>query len=389
MSERLLLTHAEVVLPDGVARNLAVLIEDGVIAAIDPSHTGPAKVVDLAGRILMPGLIDLHCDALEKEVEPRTNVCFPLDFACAQVDKRNAAAGVTTVFHALAFAHQEFGVRNNAFAARIAQAIHAWQPHALVENRVHARCEVTDPTGPGIITELIDNHIIHLLSFMDHTPGQGQYQDVASYRRYLAGNYQRSESEIDDLLNQKAMNLDGTAERVTGLARKARAQGIPLASHDDDSPARVATMAELGVSITEFPVNLETARAARKLGIATLVGAPNVLRGASQSGALRALDAVLAGVADCLCGDYSAAALLPSVFKLVELSGCPLHEMVALVSANPARAVGLADRGEIAVGKRADLISVRHLGGLPQVERVWVRGHAAFRATAQAFCATV
>jgi alpha-D-ribose 1-methylphosphonate 5-triphosphate diphosphatase len=157
-----------------------------------------------------------------------------------------------------------------------------------------------------------------------------------------------------------------------------------MASHDDDSPARVSTMAELGVSITEFPINLETAREAKDLGISTLVGAPNVLRGASQSGALRALDAVLGGVADCLCGDYSAAALLPSVFKLVELSGCPLHEMVALVTGNPARAVGLTDRGEIAVGKRADLISVRQLGGLPQVERVWVRGHAAFRAIAHA-----
>jgi alpha-D-ribose 1-methylphosphonate 5-triphosphate diphosphatase len=139
-------------------------------------------------------------------------------------------------------------------------------------------------------------------------------------------------------------------------------------------------MADLGVTISEFPINLDTARFAKSLGVATLVGAPNVLRGASQSGSLRALDAVLAGVADCLCGDYSAAALLPSVFKLAELSGCGLQETAALVSSNPARAVGLADRGAIAVGQRADLIAVRHLGGLPQVEQVWVRGHAAFSA---------
>jgi alpha-D-ribose 1-methylphosphonate 5-triphosphate diphosphatase len=139
-------------------------------------------------------------------------------------------------------------------------------------------------------------------------------------------------------------------------------------------------MAELGVSISEFPTRVEAAKAARALGVATLFGAPNVLRGASQSGAMRALDGVLAGVADCLCGDYSAAALLPSVFKLVDLSGCALPEMVALVTRNPARAVGLGDRGEIAVGKRADLIAVRHLGGLPQVERVWVRGRAVFSA---------
>jgi alpha-D-ribose 1-methylphosphonate 5-triphosphate diphosphatase len=162
-----------------------------------------------------------------------------------------------------------------------------------------------------------------------------------------------------------------------------------MASHDDDSPQRVSTMAGMGVSISEFPLDLETARMAKTLGIATLVGAPNVLRGASQSGSLRALDAVRAGVATCLCGDYSAAALLPSVFKLVALSGSELHEMVALVTRNPARAMGLADRGDIAVGKRADLIAVRHLGGLPQVERVWVGGHAAFSAFAPWACATV
>ena len=380
MNQRMLLAHGQVVLPEGVVQDLGILIEDGIITELDPGYTASATVVDLSGRIVMPGMIDLHCDALEKEVEPRTNVCFPLDFACAQADKRNAAAGVTTVFHALAFASQEFGVRNNTFAAQIAHAIHAWQPHALVENRVHARCEVTDPTGPGIIAELIDEDIIHMLSFMDHTPGQGQYMDEASYRRYLTGNYRRTEAEIDALLHQKSVHAHGTAERVTGLAQKARTHGIPLASHDDDSPARVNAMADLGVTISEFPINLDTARFAKSLGIATLVGAPNVLRGASQSGSLRALDAVLAGVADCLCGDYSAAALLPSVFKLAELSGCGLQEMAALVSSNPAWAVGLSDRGAIAVGQRADLIAVRHLGGLPQVEQVWVRGHAAFSA---------
>jgi len=378
MNRQTLLTHANVVLPDGVAENSAVLIDDGMIVAIDPVNSGMATVIDLSGRLLMPGMIDLHCDALEKEVEPRPNVHFPLNFACSQADKRNAMAGVTTVFHALSFAHQEFGVRNNLFAAEIAHAIHDWQQYAQVENRVHARCEITDASAPEILAELIDKNEVHLLSFMDHTPGQGQFKDVAAYRSYLAGSYKKTEEELDTLLQSKFANLQGTTELIGQLARKAKAHGIPLASHDDDSPERVCAMAELGVSISEFPVNIETARVAKYRGISTLFGAPNVLRGASQSGSMRALDAVLKGVADCLCGDYSAAALLPAVFKLAELGDFELQDMVALVTCNPAHAAGLPDRGEIAVGKRADLIAVQHLGGLPQVEHVWVRGQAVF-----------
>ena len=162
--------------------------------------------------------------------------------------------------------------------------------------------------------------------------------------------------------------------RMQALADVARQYGVAIASHDDDTPEKVEMIAALGAAISEFPINLETAVAARSRGLATLFGAPNVLRGKSQSGSMRALDAVLEGVADCLCGDYSPAALLPSMMKLPELAGIGLHEAIALVTCNPARAAGLVDRGEIAVGKRADLIAIRSLGGLPQTERVWVHG---------------
>jgi alpha-D-ribose 1-methylphosphonate 5-triphosphate diphosphatase len=380
MKQRLLLTRAKLVLPDGVADQADVLIDEGMIRAIEPEACGPARVVELDGRLLMPGMIDLHCDALEKEVEPRPNVHFPLDFACAQADKRNAAAGITTVYHAIAFAHQELGVRNIAFAAELARAVHAWQDHALVENRVHARYEVTDPEAPEVLKDLIGAGILHLLSFMDHTPGQGQYKDAASYRAFLAKTYRKNDEELDVILARKQTDVAGVAERVRALATLAKSRRIPMASHDDDSPARMVSLAELGITLSEFPIDLATAKAARAQGIATLVGAPNLLRGASMSGALLALDAVQAGAADCLCGDYSPAALLPSILKLVELTGCGLDQAVALVTRNPARAVGLADRGEIAVGKRADLVAVRQFGNLPQVERVWVRGRATYRA---------
>jgi alpha-D-ribose 1-methylphosphonate 5-triphosphate diphosphatase len=372
--KRTLLTHARVVFPTEVRDNVAILIEGDAIAAIDPSSAAGATEIDLSGRTLMPGMIDLHCDAMEKEVEPRPGVQFPLEFACAQADKRNAAAGITTVFHALSFANHELGVRNNAFAAEIARAIGDWQAHALIDNRVHVRYEVTDETAPVVLSSLLKERHAHLLSFMDHSPGQGQFRDVEAYRAYLAKTYKTDAAQIDDILAHKIKAAEGAMQRMEQLAQLARECGVPIASHDDDSPRKVDTVKALGAVVSEFPVNLETAQAARTQGLATLFGAPNILRGKSQSGNMRALDAVLAGVADCLCGDYSPAALLPSVMKLPDLAGIALHEAIALVTCNPARAAGLHDRGEIAIGKRADLIAVRTLGGLPQAERVWSGG---------------
>lgn len=376
----ILLTHARVVLAHEVRDDVAVLIEGGTITALDPASSAGATELNLAGRMLIPGIVDLHCDALEKEVEPRPGVHFPLDFACAQADKRNATAGITTVYHALSFANHELGVRNNAFAAEIARAVHDWQPHALVDNRVHARYEVTDETAPPVLHVLLAAGYAHMLSFMDHSPGQGQFRDVEAYRAFLAKTYKTDDAAFDEILARKAEAAQGAMSRIEALATQARTRGVAIASHDDDSAAKVTTVQALGAVISEFPINLETAQAARQHGLATLFGAPNILRGKSQSGNMRALDAVLAGVADCLCGDYSPAALLPSVMRLPDLAGIALHEAIALVTRNPARAAGLHDRGEIAAGQRADLVAVKFLGGLPQAERVWSAGKPALSA---------
>jgi alpha-D-ribose 1-methylphosphonate 5-triphosphate diphosphatase len=256
----------------------------------------------------------------------------------------------------------------------LARAVHAWQEHALVDNRVHARYEITDPTAPEILRELLSGDEIHLMSFMDHTPGQGQFKSIDAYRNFQTRTYKKDEAEFEVLLAEKLAQGEGAAGRMEKLAQTAHALGIPLASHDDDKPEKIAVVKALGVTVSEFPINLETAQAARAAGLSTLYGAPNIVRGKSQSGSMRALDAVMAGVADCLCGDYSPAALLPAVLQLPAMAGIQLHEAVALVTCNPARAVGLYDRGAIAAGKRADLLAVRYLGGLPQVVRVWSEG---------------
>ena len=375
------LTNARIILEDSIIEGGSVLIENGEITAINSDIVGADKVIDLKGKTLMPGMIDLHCDALEKEVEPRPNVHFPLDFACAQADKRNAAAGITTVYHALSFAHEELGVRNNDFAADIARAVNDWQPHGLVDNRVHCRYEITDETGLPVLKSLIDDNAMHLISMMDHTPGQGQFKDMAAYSNYLTQTYKKTADEVNVIVERKLEAASSAYFRMEELAQAAHAAGISVASHDDDSLERVETMNNVGADISEFPITLEAAQAANKAGMSTIFGAPNILRGESQSGSMKAIEAIHEGVADCLCADYSPASLIVAIFKIPELSDLDLPSAVRLVTSNPAKAARLDDRGEIAVGKRADLIVVDTPAGLPQVSHVWCKGVSVYQAS--------
>lgn len=372
------LTHARVVLEDRVLEDSAVLIEDGRIAAIEPAGARPAREIALRGQTLMPGLIDLHSDAIEKEAEPRSRVLFPLDFAVAQVDRRNAAAGITTPYHALSFANSEWGVRNNQTAAEVVRALRAHRRHSLVDNRVHCRYEVTDPTAVDVLRALMDEGAVDLLSVMDHSPGQGQFKTLESYLQYMMGNHAMSREQAEEAARAKTRALDGSVARVEALLAHAHALGIPTASHDDDSIQRIATMRNLGVAMSEFPITLDTARAAVSCGLPTILGAPNVLRGQSQSGSMRAIDAIRAGVASCLCSDYQPSTMIAAAHAVAAQTDLSLPQAVALVTANPARACGLDDRGRIAPGLRADLIAVARVGEQPLVSHTWSAGRLVF-----------
>lgn len=368
------ITHARIVLPDAVLEDSALLIEDGRIAAVEPAGGHRAQALDLQGQTLLPGLIDLHCDAIEKEVEPRSRVNFPVDFALAQVDRRNAMAGITTPYHALSFANREWGVRNNETATELARAVRALRGHGLVDNRVHVRYEITDSTAVPFIEALLDEGAADLLSVMDHSPGQGQFKTMEAYLQYMMGNHGLSRDEAEAAAQAKLHAGDGASARVERLIGRARGAGVPTASHDDDSVHRIAAMRSLGVTISEFPITLDTAKAAVSCGLSTILGAPNVLRGGSQSGSMRAIDAIRAGVASCLCSDYQPSTLIAAVFVVAAQTELTLPQAAALVTANPADACGLADRGRIAPGLRADLTAVTVRGGLPQVSHVWSQG---------------
>ncbi|CAM3475544.1 alpha-D-ribose 1-methylphosphonate 5-triphosphate diphosphatase [Bordetella sputigena] len=375
-----LLTHARIVLADDILENAALLIEDDRIAAVDPVNARPDHVVDLRGHTLTPGLIDLHCDAIEKEAEPRARVLFPLEFAVAQVDRRNAAAGITTPYHAVSFANREWGVRNNDTAAQVIRMVHAFRPHSLVDNRVHCRYEVTDPYAVPILSSLMDEGVVHLLSVMDHSPGQGQFKTLDAYLEYMMGNHGMSREQAEEAAHAKTAAQDGAVGRVEHLLACARRHGIPTASHDDDSVHRIAAMRALGVAMSEFPITLDTAKAAVSCGLPTILGAPNVLRGQSQSGSIRAIDAIRAGVASCLCSDYQPSTLIAAAFLAARQASLPLPRALALVTSNPADAAGLRDRGRIQAGLRADLTAVAMVGGQPLVSHTWSAGRLVFSA---------
>ena len=374
--------NAHVVLPGESIANGSVTIDDDRIAAIDAAAGAGCQDIDCGGAWLLPGLIDLHCDAIEKEVAPRPKVLFPYPFAIAQIDRRNAMAGITTPFHALSFANDELGMRNNATAAAVCRAVK--QHRGLVDHRVHCRYEITDVEGLDPLLGLIEDGTMDLLSIMDHTPGQGQFRTLDAYEHYVMGAYQVSRAEARALADAKIAGGADAAARVERLTATARQRGIALASHDDDSPERIETMVALGSSMSEFPIDLATARAAHEAGLATILGAPNVVRGGSQSGNMRALDAILDGCCDCLCADYHPASLLQAVFLLGDLAGLQPWQAAALVTANPARAAGLTDRGRIAVGLRADLVVARMQGGVATAEVTCVAGRSVLRTLAPA-----
>lgn len=377
------LTHVTLVLPDRVLQDAALLIEDGRIAAICPApSTVPrhATVLALPGHTVMPGLVDVHCDAIEKEVEPRANVLFPLAFAVAQVDRRNAAAGITTPYHALSFANKQFGVRNNEIASDLVRKLAAWRRHGLVDNRIHCRYEITDAAAVPILETLMDEGVVDLLSVMDHSPGQGQFKTLDAYVDYMMGNHGMTREDAAEAAAQKAAERDGAQERVHRLLAQAHRLAIPTASHDDDSPQRIDAMHGLGVRMSEFPINLETAHAAAAHALPTILGAPNVLRGRSQSGSMRAIDAIRAGVGHILCSDYQPATLIAAAFAAARLAELPLDQAVALVTANPADACLLQDRGRLIPGARADVIAVAEVEGQPMVTHTWSAGRLVFAA---------
>ncbi|CAN7250449.1 alpha-D-ribose 1-methylphosphonate 5-triphosphate diphosphatase [Neorhizobium tomejilense] len=349
------------VLPDEVVDAGSVRIEDGVIAEIRDEPVAGAAI-DGGGRLLMPGFVDLHGDMIEREIAPRPNAQMPIDFGIHELDKKLAAAGVTTAYAAVSFATESvYGhVRSLETTSAIIEGINRLRDNLLIDHRVHARYEITNVGAAPALERLLKADEIDMVSLTDHTPGQGQYNNIAAYVASISERRAISEEMAAEIVQKRiAMRnnpqIEVKLKEIVSLALKHR---LSLASHDDDSIEKVAEMYDLGVTISEFPVTLPAAEEARRRGLWTLMGAPNALRGKSMSGNLSALDAAKAGLLTVIAADYHPAAFVPGVFKLADVAQGGLPAAVAMATGNAARSAGLTDRGEIVIGQRADLVVV-------------------------------
>jgi alpha-D-ribose 1-methylphosphonate 5-triphosphate diphosphatase len=354
-SSPLTLCGRRILLADGDIAPGRLTLAEGRI--VDTSRQIGGDAIDLGDLLVAPGLIDLHGDAFERQIMPRPGVHFPVDLGLVDTDRQMAALGITTAAHGIT-ASWEPGLRSLDAAEALILAIHALKPRLMVDTRVHLRHEVANAAGAARVEAWLAGRLIDLLALNDHLPDFIAMRARPQKLAVVAG---RSGLSTDELLARiDALAADRTeqwaaARRLAALARDA---GIPLLSHDDETPEARSAARALGARIAEFPVDMATARAAVSAGDEVMVGAPNLLRGTSHAGRLAARDAVAAGAATLVASDYSHAALLSAPFTTATTTGLGLARAWSLVSAGPARAAGLSDRGRLAQGLRADLVVI-------------------------------
>ena len=375
MTRSMILANARLVLCDDIVDG-AVAIEDGRIADILPSRSTGGE--DMGGDYLLPGLVELHTDQIEGHLHPRSGVVWNAMAAVQAHDGQVATSGITTVFDAVRVGSDENTRADAEAVARLVATI----DRAMAEERlraehfVHLRCEVSADDVVEGFDHLKEHPRLKLVSLMDHAPGQRQFHDLDALRAYLMDKFKMSEADFEAFASARiAQSEKNAGPHRRAIAPQCRERGITLASHDDATPAHVEESIALGTKISEFPTTIAAAEASRAAGMKVLMGAPNVVRGRSHSGNISAIDLLRTGLLDILSSDYVPFSLIQAVFTLFDSGELSLPAATRLASGNPAEAVGLVDRGRIAVGLRADLIQVAHTPGDPPILRsVWREG---------------
>lgn len=372
----LILSNARIVLEDEVITG-SLTLRDGRIAAVDTGPTRAPGAVDLAGDMLIPGLVELHTDNLERHIEPRPKVDWPHAAAILAHDGELASVGITTVFDAMRVGSIPQGkARFVKYARNLASEL--WglrEAGALrINHYLHLRAEVCSETLVEELDEFGAEDRVGIVSLMDHTPGQRQFRDVSKLRHYVQGKLGLSDPEFDAHVAELKALRDTHGDRHEAEAvAAARRYGAVLASHDDTTREQVAVSADHGIRLAEFPTTAEAARACHDHGIAVMMGAPNLIRGGSHSGNVAARELAEAGLLDIVSSDYVPSALMTAAFRLADLWD-DTPRAIATVTANPARAAGLDDRGRIEPGLHGDLVRVGRVQETPVVRAVWCHG---------------
>lgn len=372
----LVIGNAALVLADEVVRG-SVRVVGGRIDAVDSGGTAVPGAVDLEGDYLVPGLVELHTDNFERHLMPRPKVKWPEMPALLAHDAEVVGAGITTVYDALGIGDADEDALRGGDMRGIARVLESAAADRLLraDHYLHIRCELPAPNTLELFAPFEGHPRVGLISLMDHTPGQRQWTDIHQARVYYCGKKGWSEERFQEELAQ-APRLQAlyAAPHRRHFIDYARERGIALASHDDTLPEHVAQAHADGVSISEFPTSVPAAAEARARGMSVVMGAPNLVRGGSHSGNVATAELARRGLLDTLSSDYVPASLMLAAFMLTDGAGYSLPRAIATVSRNPARSVGLDDRGEIAPGRRADLVRVRDTAHVPAVMTVWRGG---------------
>src|ERR1700761_903011 len=372
------------VLPDAIVDDARGVVRDGVIVEVGPSPAGSTADLDGRGLLCVPGLIDVHSDALERERAPRPGVLLPWDFAVVSLEGKMSVAGITTVFHGAGFQKKVSGgvTRTAETANDICDAVTArsLDSAALVGHRILYRLDARSPEGAAALAEALGRHpataeSLPLVSHEDHTPGQGQYADRKYLERYHMGQdgltAEQATQRVDELIAKRDTQLPTLERNMAWLGELAQSGQIRLVGHDVDSRDAVEALRARGGSVAEFPTTVEAAQTAHELGFPIVMGAPNVMRGQSHSGNVSAVALVELGLVDALASDYLPSGLLAAAFTLARGGLATLPAAIGLVTSGAAAAAGLSDRGRLAAGLRADLALVDDAGTWPVVRATY------------------
>jgi len=332
-------------------------IADGRIGAVGLDQGRGSLGLDASGLKVLPGIVDLHGDAFERQMMPRPGVDFPVDVALADSDRQAIGNGITTVFHATTWSWEP-GLRSGENARQLLEAIESLRPQLAADTRFHLRHETYNLDAEAEIGQWLSEGRIDLFAFNDHMESIVKSTARPRKRAQMVERCGISNEEFDSLVERVVSRARDVPGSMARLAEAARNANVRMLSHDDDSPGMRAAFRGMGVDIAEFPVNEETARAAAEAGDAIVLGAPNVVRGGSHTGWTRASDMIAKGLCSVLASDYYYPAQLLGAFRLAADGVLPLAGAWDLISAAPARAAGLADRGILAEGYRADIILV-------------------------------
>ncbi len=381
MNGELVFKSARLVLGGEVVQG-TLAVAGGAIVAVDSGSSSVNGAADLEGDFLLPGLVEIHTDNFERHLMPRPKVRWPALPALLAHDAEVAAAGITTVYDALGVGDLDADAVRGQSWGDVIDCIERTARAGLLraDHLLHVRCELPVANTIELFAPFVGDPRVGLISLMDHTPGQRQWEDISQARTYYTGKKGWSDAKFDEqVANARVLQEKYVVPHRRYFVEYARRHGVTLASHDDTNPAHVLEARREGVVISEFPTTIAAASAAKEHGMSTVMGAPNVVRGGSHSGNVAALELAKLGLLDTLSSDYVPVSLLMGAFRLVDEAGWSIPQAVASVSLNPARAAGLGDRGVLAPGMRADLVQMRLVEGLdgsrqPVVRAVWRQG---------------